>query len=174
MFLGRLVSDKGAEMCIQLISEFNKLGKDYTLTIIGDGPERESLKQMVDVLDLNDCVEFTGFLEGNVMIETLNQHQFMLVPSKWEEPFGNVALEGMACGCIPIVSDGGGLPDAVGDAGIVFKRNDIKDMMIQTKKIVSNQEKQQKLIKKASAHLKNHTHDVVTQRYFQVIKKAIE
>lgn len=174
VFLGRLVSDKGADMCVQLISEFKKLGKDYTLTIVGDGPERESLKRMVDEFDLNDYVEFTGFMEGNVMVEKLNQHQFILVPSKWEEPFGNVALEGMACGCIPIVSDGGGLPDAVGYAGIVFKRNDMKDMVIQTKKIVSSNEKQQKLINQASKHLQTHTHDVVAQRYFKVIKKAIE
>ena len=51
------------------------------------------------------------------MVEELNRHEIMVVPSRWNELFGVVALEGMACGCAMLVSDGGGLPDAVGYAG---------------------------------------------------------
>src|SRR5690606_28166327 len=43
----------------------------------------------------------------------------LVLPCSWEEPFGMVALEAMAKGCIPVVAAKGGLPDVVRDGGIV-------------------------------------------------------
>ena len=91
-----------------------------SLTVIGAGPELSALKERVTALNLTGRVKFTGGLTGNALVDELRQHKFILIPSKWREPFGVVALEGMAAGCIPIVADGGGLPDAVGNAGVIF------------------------------------------------------
>jgi glycosyltransferase involved in cell wall biosynthesis len=44
----------------------------------------------------------------------------LLAPSVWEEPFGRVAAEALLNGVPPIVSDRGGLPDAVNDGGFVL------------------------------------------------------
>jgi glycosyltransferase involved in cell wall biosynthesis len=48
-----------------------------------------------------------------------------------EEPLGLLCLKGMACGRT-IVSDGGGLPDAAGKAGVVFERNSISSLVEST------------------------------------------
>lgn len=173
VFLGRLVSDKGADMCVELIQELKKNdGKEYSLTIIGDGPEMEDLKELTIYHKLSNQVRFLGFLTGEAISKELNNHRFLLVPSRWEEPFGLVALEGMACGCIPIVSDGGGLPDAVGKAGIVFERNSISSLVQTTIQLLENQEQQTKLLEMAADHLNVHTEKIVSQRYFDVILKA--
>lgn len=174
IFLGRLVSDKGADMCIQLIHKLKeKFDEKYSLTIVGDGPEMKSLLEMLANLKLGSQVKLMGFLKGEKLINSLNQHQYLLVPSRWEEPFGNVALEGMACGCIPIVSNGGGLPDAAGDAGIVFKRNSLEDLVKKTYELLKNPKKQGVLTKKAKHHLCNHTELVIGKRYFDVLIKAL-
>src|SRR5690606_40338743 len=94
----------------------------FRLTIIGDGPEAPVLKALAVKYGLEHKVDFKGSLQGKELVDCLNQHKLILVPSRWEEPFGNVALEGMACGCIPVVSDGGGLAEAVGHAGLTFQR----------------------------------------------------
>src|SRR5690606_36644541 len=129
VFLGRFVSDKGAHLAILAIQKLISLGYNTNLTIIGDGPEMENLKQMVNQGGLNKNVIFTGILKGMALVKMLNQYKYILVPSVWEEPFGLVALEGMACGCIPIVSDSGGLPDSVGKAGIVFERGNLNSLV---------------------------------------------
>ncbi|MFV8336875.1 glycosyltransferase family 4 protein [Flavobacterium sp. RSP29] len=175
VFLGRLVSDKGADMCIELIQELKKNDrKEYSLTIIGDGPEMEYLKELTKTYNLNHQIRFLGFLKGIAIVRELNNHRFLLVPSRWEEPFGLVVLEGMACGCIPIVSDGGGLPDAVGKAGVLFKRNSLLSLVQTTKKLLENNADQTNLIQLANAHLSLHTHKEVSQRYFNVILKALK
>ncbi len=175
VFLGRLVSDKGADMCLELIHELKELrGTEYSLSIIGDGPEMEHLKELAVNYNMSHKVRFLGFLTGTTIVNELNKHRFLLVPSRWEEPFGIVALEGMACGCIPIVSDGGGLPDAVGGAGVVFERNSLSSLVKTTTQLINNQELQTKLLELANTHLSLHTEKKVSQRYFDVILKALK
>lgn len=179
VFVGRLVSDKGVDLAIRaihsLVSNDDSLGRRerYRLTIIGDGPERNSLEQLASSLGLKQLVDFKGVLRGDDLVRSLNRHRFLLVPSVWEEPFGNVALEGMACGCVPIVSDGGGLPDAVGDAGITFKRNDLEDLVAQIKKVLENQALQDDLMQKAELHLQKHHPVQVGEQYLRVIESAL-
>ncbi len=176
VFIGRLVSDKGADLAIQAVAEIVKSNEfELTtpiLTIIGVGDEKNSLKELVLKSGLNDKVVFTGLLKGDTLTTELNKHKYLLVPSRWEEPFGNVALEGLACGCIPIVSDGGGLPDAVGNAGIVFKRNDLTDLIYYIRNLLNNKALQEDLVRNASIHLENHKPDYVASKYLEVIYQA--
>ena len=54
----------------------------------------------------------------------LARHQVMVTPSHYEEPFGIVALKELACGCLPLVSERGGLPEAIGNHGSTFPNGD--------------------------------------------------
>jgi glycosyltransferase involved in cell wall biosynthesis len=145
VFVGRLVSDKGAVLAVRALhllftrkSGDSQPTKNYSLTIVGEGPERGNLENLVAELQLGDYVDFVGPLSGKELAICLNRHKYILVPSVWEEPFGIVALEGLACGCLPIVSDGGGLPDAVGRAGITFKRGDVNDLENTINKLIND------------------------------------
>jgi glycosyltransferase involved in cell wall biosynthesis len=180
VFMGRLVSDKGADIAIKAMAELRKLQEDagaeivnYSLTIIGSGPEDQHLKELSKTLGLSEQVNFTGAMSGDDLVKKLNEHRFSLVPSVWEEPFGNVALETMACGCLPIVSDGGGLPDAVGNAGLTFKRGDALALAQVMQNLINNKNLEQQLRDNAPVHLANHYTDVVSARYMAVIDGAI-
>lgn len=179
VFLGRLVSDKGADMAIQAIHQllYDKdvqQKDDLVLTIIGKGPDAERLTKLTNDLRLENRIKFTGPLEGEALVETLNKHKYLVVPSRWEEPFGNVALEGLGCGCIPIVSDGGGLPEAVGDAGLVFKRGDLQSLSQSMSRVLTNAALVRKLHQAAPEHLKEHAPGVITQKYLNVIEQAFK
>ncbi len=176
VFLGRLVSDKGADLAIKAIHQLNTLKFvkkiDFSLTIIGDGEEIKNLRTLVEKMSLNSQVKFKGSLHGEELVKCLNQHHFILIPSIWEEPFGNVALEGMACGCLPIVSDGGGLPDAVGKAGVVFKRENLDSLVECIQNIFSNPDYENKMRNAAADHLKAHQPEIVGRKYLEVIEEA--
>lgn len=172
VFLGRLVSDKGASQAIEAIYRIRGFGHYPRLTIIGDGPEKQALEQLVTARSMQEAVVFTGALQGDPLRKMLNRHRYILVPSAWEEPFGNVVLEGMACGCLPIASNGGGLPEAIGKAGLTFERNDIDSLVNCIRRVMENPALDRFLRDAAPLHLKEHHPHHVAQKYLQVIEQA--
>ncbi len=164
-------------MAVKAIYEINKLvdSKNYDfpkpfLTIIGDGPERKSLEKLVQQLHLQNQVHFKGYKQGQELVKILNQHKFLLVPSIWEEPFGIVALEGMACGCVPIVSDGGGLPEAIGNGGIIFQRKNISSLVTAMTSLQQQNDLYYSLRQKALLHLYNYSIESINQKYLALLK----
>jgi len=120
LFVGRLVSDKGVYLLLQALS----LLPGWRLTIVGDGPEASALPWRAEEWKVGDRVTFTGPKRGEELARLINAHRILVVPSRWAEPFGIVALEGAASGCTVVASDRGGLPDAVGPCGGVFASGD--------------------------------------------------
>lgn len=180
VFLGRLVSDKGVDMAIRAIQRLKKiievdkdLGVKPSLTIIGEGEERENLEKLVEELELQNNVDFKGSLTGEELVYCLNQHRYIIIPSVWEEPFGIVALEGMACGCLPIASDGGGLPEAIGQAGILFRKGDLDELITRILEVLRNSEIEHQYRSKIKAHLAYHQSHLVAKRYLEVIEDAV-
>lgn len=179
VFLGRLVSQKGAGLAVEAfhrvlaqLAENDPGAPRPTLTIIGDGPERGSLERQVVALSLEEYVRFTGFMQGQALVEELNRYRYLLVPSLYGEAFGNVVLEGMACGCLPIVSDSDGLPEAAGKGGLVFCRNDANAMAAAIYHILHEPVLEMQLRRAAPAHLAAHQPEVVSRRYLQVLEAA--
>jgi glycosyltransferase involved in cell wall biosynthesis len=175
VFVGRLVSDKGVELAIRAFSSlaFSNSGPELentTLTIIGEGTEYDKLNELVNTLPDPSRVRFVGSLTGEALVDELNRHSFQFIPSIWEEPFGIVALEGIACGLIPIVSDGGGLPDAVGQAGVVFKRGQLDSLIAVTTALLQSDELQEQCLKAASDHLSAHSSKAIAKQYLAVLE----
>lgn len=140
VFVGRLVSDKGADLLLEACIRLWNLGKQFQLTIIGTGPEQDLLEQLARRSGYASHVIFKGPLRNEALARAINQHQIMVVPSKWKEPFGIVALEGLACGCAVLVSDEGGLPEAAGGFATTFKRNDSVSLANQLSQLLESNE----------------------------------
>ena len=170
VYLGRLVSDKGVDMLLEAFSCLEN--KDWGLTIIGDGPQKDTLLTQSRCLNIYSRVNFTGYLTGKNLVEELNCHEIMVVPSLWHEPFGVVALEGMACGCAMLVSDGGGLPEAVGSVGFKFKRASQKDLNQKLQQLVNNATLRQQFRTDATKHLLTHTTNSVGDKYLSALNNA--
>src|SRR5262249_45232558 len=117
-FVGRLISDKGADCVLKALASLKKKGMTPKLSIIGNGPESARLEELCSELGLLDQVRFLGAKSQAEVGALLRRHRVLVVPSLWAEPFGVVALEGLACGCIVIGSDRGGLPEAIGSWGL--------------------------------------------------------
>lgn len=182
LFVGRLVSDKGADilieafhkliMDVEIVSECFNQGFALHLTIVGDGPERDILENNVHALSLQSDVSFQGSLPAEKLVDVYNEHLICVVPSRWEEPFGNVALEAMACGCTVIGSHAGGLVDAIGDAGLTFERGSITALVGCMKNLIHDQNLRESLRSNAPTHLSNHTVATVGRRYLDVIESV--
>jgi glycosyltransferase involved in cell wall biosynthesis len=128
------------------------------------------MERLIEKLQLSDNVRFEGILEGQDLVEILNRHRFILVPSTLEETFGLVALEGMACGCVPIVSNKGGLPEAIGKAGLTFETADLNSLVRCMDAVLKDEGLQNALRKAGPKHLGEHHQDKIGRHYIEVIK----
>jgi glycosyltransferase involved in cell wall biosynthesis len=124
LFVGRLVSDKGVDVLLDALALLRREGFTPALTVAGVGPERQPLEARAERLGVADQVSFVGARTGEDLVELMNRHRVLVVPSRYREPFGLVALEGIACGCLVVGSEGGGLPEAIGGCGLTFPNGD--------------------------------------------------
>lgn len=168
VFLGRFVSDKGSDLLIRAFAEVQSDGAG--LTLVGAGPEEAALRRLADELGVG--VRFTGPLTGEDLVRELNRHETLAVPSLWAEPFGNVALEGMACGCVVVGSNDGGLPDAIGPAGLLFERGNAADLAKQLRRLLTDSALRQSLRDKAAGHLEPRREEVVCAEYLRILEKV--
>jgi glycosyltransferase involved in cell wall biosynthesis len=174
VFLGRLVSDKGVDILLGAFASCRAAFPGIRLTIVGEGPEKNALQALAANLGVSDSVEFAGQISGEELVRELNLHNCMVVPSRWAEPFGNVALEGAACGCVVIGSDAGGLPDAIGPAGLLFKPGDVADLAAKMRSILTETELAARLRDRGRAHLACHTETHVGARYLGVLQRVFD
>lgn len=169
-FLGRLVSDKGVDMLLRAYASLNSC--DWSLSILGDGPERADLEALAAQLNIAEKVVFHGSLSGEPLVDALNHHEILVVSSRWREPFGVVALEGLACGCVVLASDGGGLPDAVGPAGLLFRRGDQDSLNARLHQLVQDDALRHHLRAQAASHLKAFYQEVVGEQYLTALTQV--
>jgi glycosyltransferase involved in cell wall biosynthesis len=123
-FVGRLVSDKGCDLLLQALAECARRGRRYAADIYGDGPERGCLERLAAALGLVGQVAFHGSAEGEALHRAYLSSLALVVPSRWQEPLGIVALEAMACGRAVIGSAGGGLGELLSGTGLTFANGD--------------------------------------------------
>jgi glycosyltransferase involved in cell wall biosynthesis len=169
VFVGRLVQEKGPDVLLEALGILAKGGLKPCLTIVGDGPMRARLIASSQDLGLARQVEFVGPVVGRSLASQLNRHQVLVVPSRWNEPFGIVALEGIACGCVVVGSSGGGLPEAIGPCGVVFPNGDTAALASALQSLLPDSGKRRRLRDGAEAHLRPHQADTVARRYLEII-----
>ena len=154
-FVGRLVREKGVDIFIDALARLGD--RPFRATIIGIGPEEQSLKAQVEAAGLADRVSFAGLVRGDDLAKLLNRHQILVVPSRWEEPFGLVALEGAACGCVVVGTRSGGLIDAVGPCGPIVPKEDPAALAATLERLADDAECRAGFRSQAAAHLERFT-----------------
>lgn len=174
VFLGRLVSQKGCDILLQALAQLQNQGLHPTLTVIGDGPERSRLEAMSVELNLDQQVHFTGTVQGQVLADLLNCHRFIVVPSRCEESFGIVALEGMACGCVPIISKRGGLVEAINGHGFAFPNGDSSALASVLAECLRKPEDAHQRLVGVESHLARCSLRRVAEQYIEIFQKRIE
>ncbi len=174
VFLGRLVSDKGADVLLRALAILRARNVTPRLTLVGSGPEEPNLRRLVLEFGLREQVDFVGAQSGAALADILNRREILVVPSRWAEPFGIVALEGIACGCVVVGSADGGLPDAIGPCGVTFPNGDAVALASELESLLADKERIRLLREGAAGHLARHTARAVAAAYIEVFQKAME
>lgn len=171
IFVGRFIPEKGAPILVEALSILWRRQVRLTATFVGDGPEKQNLHKLVQDAKLGRVVSFTGQLTGGALAQLMNQHHLLVIPSVCPEPFGIVALEGLACGCVVIASNAGGLPEAIGPYGVLFPTGDPMVLAAKIQEcLASGAERSVGPRSRVERHLRRHHPDHVAANYLEAIR----
>jgi len=173
IFVGRLVSDKGVDLLLRALGMLRREGLEPDMTVVGDGPEAGDLSALSRELALGHQVSFVGQKTGEELVRLLNEHHIMVIPSRWSEPFGVVALEGIACGCVVVGSESGGLKEAIGPCGITFANGSERALLDALKRVLLDQTLEDSLRRAAPGHLAKFKAREIAQEYLRLLQQLI-
>jgi glycogen(starch) synthase len=133
LFVGRLISAKGIDVLLEALARLSRENLHPRLRVIGDekdaqGSQVPFWRQKAESLGLGPQIDFLGAKPLGEIAAEMRQARVLIVASTWQEPFGIVALEGLACGCRVIASSGGGLREAGGEFARYFENGSVEGL----------------------------------------------
>ena len=106
VFVGRLLNHKGAGMLLEALKElWERNARQVSCAIVGEGPERPQLDQLVHQLGLSTDVEFLGRLESQESVFALIKSATVFALPTTREGFGIAVAEALACGTQVVTTD---------------------------------------------------------------------
>lgn len=142
------------------------------LIIIGEGPEIEKIKHLIQIYNLTNKVRLLGII--NKLYKILYIADVFLLPSQLES-FGLAALEAMS-NSVPVISTNiGGLPEVIthGFSGFLEKVGDIESMSNRVIELLSNEKKLKKFKKNAYIDSKRFSKKNIIPKYQNLYKIAL-
>lgn len=174
-FVGKITRQKGIVHLIEAVSQINE---NVQLLIIGDGELRDEAEQLIDGRGLRPRTVFIGGVPHSQIPDYLNCMDLLAFPSitlpHLKEQFGRVIIEGMACEVPVVGSDSGETPATIGEAGLIFKERDVKDLRENIEGLMSNRNLRNSLAKKGRKRVMEHfTWKKIAEMQYQVYRKLM-
>ncbi|MCS7288903.1 MAG: glycosyltransferase family 4 protein [Roseiflexus sp.] len=167
LFVSRLFPRKGAHYLLEALAELPLAG--WEVTIAGDGPMLEELKAQAKRLGVP--VDWRGFIKGEPLEELYASSAIFVFPST-NDNFPVVLLEALAGGCAVIATNVSGMPEVVGDAGILVPPQDVPALRAAIRRLMHDDDLRADLSVRARARITHFAWDNVIRRYLEVYRRA--
>jgi glycosyltransferase involved in cell wall biosynthesis len=180
LFVGRLVEKKGVSVLIDAIKILRDKDLAINLTIVGDGPDRESLEMQADRLGLASLITFTGAKPNPEIVAHYQQAKVLAFPAVVardgdQEGLGLVSVEALACGCPVIASDLPAIRDAVSheNNGLMVKPNSPGDLADAIERLLQDRALYQSIASQTRTSAIAFDWDKVCSNYSKILLQAM-
>ena len=171
--VGRLSPEKGYMDLLKIYTLLHKKHPDWTLDIVGDGPEMGKMLEYIKEHNLDDFVKLHGYQKKDYIDNLLSNSSIYLMTS-FTESFGIVLIEAMSHGipCIAFNSAEGACELInSGENGYLIKNRNINAFVKKVEDLMKNKEERKRVGKAGLKSAKKFTSDVVSQQWFDLIGK---
>lgn len=179
MYVGRFVREKGIHVLLNAATAILAQEPNVKFLIVGGG-HRERFERFIHWAGLEDKVLFTGFMANRSLHMLYRCADVAVFPSLYE-PFGIVALEGMAAGAAVVASDAGGLREVVihDETGTLCYANNPESLAWAVVQVIRDPERAAKLTQAAQKRLRvdfdwSHLADQTLEVYDRVWKEFLD
>jgi glycogen(starch) synthase len=155
LLVGRLVHEKGFHLALDALSRVVRRFGNVRFVVAGSGMAEDELKRQARRLGLSSYGTFLGWVGDDMLHALYRVAEVAIVPSMFE-PFGLVALEAMACGCLCVVADTGGLREVVPDGeavGFRFRSRDADSLGQVLERVLSDDRGRTQVVAGAREHV---------------------
>jgi glycogen(starch) synthase len=155
LLVGRLVYEKGFHLALDALAPVIRRFGDVRFVVAGTGTAEAELKHQARRLRLTRHGTFLGWIGDDMLHALYRVADLCIVPSIYE-PFGLVALEAMASGCLCVVADTGGLREVVPGDGTValrFPSRDSRALEEILEQVLSDDDARAQLVTEAREHV---------------------
>ncbi len=152
--IGRMVKEKGFDIILNAFKEIYKFHPNVKLIFAGDGPVLNELHNMASMYGLLDRVQFLGWVAPDEIFSLINNSEIIVVPSRWEEPFGLVAIEAAMLERPVVAARVGGLKEIIHDGvtGRFFEKEDVNGLVKILLELLSNPQRAIEIGQRARTH----------------------
>ncbi len=171
LYVSRLEPENNAHVVIQA---FRKTRTPLKLAVVGDAPYATSYKSYLQQLARNDPrVIMTGFIFGEGYKE-LQSHAYCYVQATEVGGTHPALIEAMGFGNLVIANGTPENVEVVGDAGLVYRKNDVEDLMVKLQWVVDNPNELDKYRQAAVDRVRQHySWDAVTDTYEKLFQELV-
>jgi glycogen synthase len=155
LLVGRLVYEKGFHLALDALAPLTKSLGNVRFVVAGTGAAEAELKRQSRRLGLTGHGTFLGWTGDDMLHSLYRVADMCIVPSIYE-PFGLVALEAMASGCLCVVADTGGLREVVpgdGTVGLRFPSRDSAALRDILEQVLTDDVARAQLVAEAREHV---------------------
>jgi len=169
-FAGGLDPVKRALSLPDIFREINSLDPSIRFMIIGDGVLRKEVDEKLSKYGLSDKVEITGLIHPDEVVTHMNNIDVMILPSE-KEGFPCVVMEAFASGAMVVGSANGGIPEAIGECGVLVKDGEgfEKRFALEVVKLLNNPIPKEKLVERTA----DYTWSEIVRKEIKVYEKVI-
>jgi len=173
--VGSLIERKGIDIVLRALVDLVKRFEGLSYVVVGDGIERGNLERQMRMLGLGDMVTFLGERPHFEVFRHMSACDVFVLPS-WDEAFGVVYVEAMACGKPVIACRGEGVEDIVthGETGLLVEPRDEESLKEALVRLLSDGGLREKMGEKArGVVLKNFTWEKNAQETIRLYREIL-
>ncbi len=164
LYVGRIEERKGLQLLLQACHLLRQAGDKFSLQIVGRGPQQAELQAYCHSHDLDDCVQWVGWVDYQQLGGYLQQADVFVFPSL-EDIWGMVTLEAMAFGKPVLCSQWAGSSELIthGENGWICDPHDPAAMAVMMRSAIASPDSIAMMGRSAQATISQHTPELVAQ-----------
>lgn len=159
LFVGRLVKEKGIWELLNAVKELSITYPNIKLIMVGRGPEEREIRRWIKENGLDQAIELKGIISYGEMPSVYQQADIFVLPSKqtknWQEQFGMVLLEAMACGLAIVTTKSGAIEETVGQSALLVPPGDDQELKQAIEQLIKNRQLAERLGRQGRQRAKN-------------------
>jgi glycosyltransferase involved in cell wall biosynthesis len=172
LYAGNLVRSKGVDVLLHAARKLHRLGVEFQLKILGEGPMERSLRSLVIQLGLGSRVTWSPFVPQAEMPDEYGASTITVLPSRGNaEGLGLTLVEGLLAGSAVVGTPAGGIPEVVRheETGLVAQDGDADDLAQQIHRLLEDAALRERLVRAGKDHvLRTYSSAQAVDRFLEI------